>query len=253
MPAKTSGTLATYQNLGEQKGMLSKSRNYIDPNALLSVKTVRIAPVAFAEDALYRVKKDEDRALIATALNREICVTLSDKFQVVPLIEAADLTIRTVVTDVMPTDMTAAGVSTAVTLGTGAVLPIGVPRLPVGLGGLAVEAEAIDQAGIQRAAMVWARAANSITDKPRVSEVGDAYSLATNFGNDFSRMLVTGKEPQALDLSLPSGQRVQSWLGGAPKYTACDDFGRSPGLVGVVAGKFGAPPEWTDKPQQRAE
>ncbi len=110
-----------------------------------------------------------------------------------------------------------------------------------------MEAEAVDSNGIQRAAMVWSRGANSITNTPRVSEVGDAYSLASTFGNEFSRMLVTGKEPQPLDLALPSGQRVQSWFGGKPKYAACDAFGRSAGLARVVLDKVGAPPEWSDK------
>jgi hypothetical protein len=247
MPSKTAGTLATYDNLGEQKGMLSKSRNYVDGNALASVKTVRIAPTTFARSALAQVNTEQDRALVANALDREICVALSDKFQIASPHEPADLTVRTVVTDVLPTDKAAAGVSAAVTLGSGAALPVSIPRLPLGLGGLAVEAEAIDGSGVQRAAMVWARGANSIMDTPRISEVGDAYSLATKFGNEFSRMLLTGKEPEALDITLPSGQRVQSWLGGAPKYATCDNFGRAPGLAGLVASKIGAPPEWTDK------
>ena len=69
-------------------------------------------------------------------------------------------------------------------------------------------------------------------------------------------MLVSGKEPKGLDLSLPSAQRMNSALGGKPKYAACDAFGRSPGLAGIVADKVGAPPEWTDKqpktPSQQA-
>lgn len=253
VPLKGAGTLKTYNNLSEEKGMLSKSRNYIDGNALASVKTVVIAPTTFTRSAFSLVKTAQDRALVANALDREVCVALSDKFQIVSSGEAADLTVRTVITDVLPTDKAVAGVATAVTLG-GSVagLPVGIPRLPFGLGGLAVEAEAVDRNGVQRAAMVWARGANSITNKPRVSEVGDAHSLATTFGNEFSRMLVTGKEPQPLHIALPSGQRVQSWLGGPPKYAACDTFGRAPGLVGVVADNFGAPPEWTDKPPQAA-
>lgn len=251
VPLKGAGTLKTYNNLGEQKGMLSKSRNYVDGNALASVKTVRVVPTTFAQSALSLVKTEQDRALVANALDREVCVALSDKFQIVSSGETADLTVRAVVTDVLPTDKAVAGVSTAVSLGGSAAgLPVGIPRLPFGLGGLAVEAEAIDRSGVQRAAMVWARGANSITNKPRVSEVGDAYSLATTFGNEFSSMLVTGKEPKPLNIALPSGQRMQSWLGGEPKYAACDTFGRAPGLVGIVADKFGAPPEWTDKPPQ---
>lgn len=253
VPLKEAGTLKTYNNLGAPKGMLSKSKNYIDANALASVKTVRVVPTTFTHGALPLVKAEQDRALIANALDREVCVALSDNFQIVSSGETADLTVRTVVTDVLPTDKVVAGMSTAVSLG-GSVagLPVGIPRLPFGLGGLAVEAEALDSKGVQRAAMVWARGANSISNKPRVSEVSDAYSLATTFGNEFSRMLVTGKEPQPVDIALPSGQRIQSWLGGPPKYAVCDTFGRAPGLVGVVADKFGAPPEWTDRPPQAA-
>jgi hypothetical protein len=253
VPLKEAGTLKTYQNLSEQKGMLSKSRNYVDANALASITTVRVVPTTFTQTAFSRAKTAQDRMLIANALDREVCVALSDKFQIVSPGANADLTVRTVVTDVLPTDKSVAAVAAAVSLGGSAAgLPVGIPRLPFGLGGLAVEAEAVDRKGVQRAAMVWARGANSITNSPRVSEVGDAYSLATTFGNEFSRMLVTGDQPRSLDIALPSGQRIQSWLGGKPKYVACDGFGRAPGLSGIVAGKFGAPPEWTDKPPQPA-
>jgi hypothetical protein len=247
VPLKEGGTLTSYSNLGAPKGKLSKKRLYVDGQRLTTVKTVSIVPTTFAFSAASRVKSEADRALVSNVLDRALCVALSDKYQMVSADQPADLTIRSVVTDIVPTNKAMAGVSTVVTVGTGFVLPVSVPRLPVGLGGLAVEAEAVDSGGVQRAAMVWARGANSIQNNPRVSEVGDAYSLATKFGSDFSRMLVAGKEPKGLDISLPSRQRMKSWLGGKPKYAACEAFGRAPGLVGVVAAKYGAPPEWTDK------
>lgn len=247
MPLKEGGTLTSYSNLGAPKGKLSKSRIYVDGQRLAAAKTISIVPTSFAFSAASRVKSTADRLLVSNALDRALCVALSDKYQMVSADQPADLMIRSVVTDVVPTNKGMAGVATAVTVGTGFVLPVGVPRLPVGLGGLAVEAEAVDRGGAQRAAMVWARGANSIQNKPRVSEVGDAYGLASKFGNDFSRMLVAGKEPKGLDMSLPSRQRVQSLLGGKPKYAACEAFGRAPGLVGAVAAKYGAPPQWTDK------
>lgn len=253
VPLKPAGTLTSYDKLSEPKGWLSKSRNYVDANALASVKTVGIVPTTLTQAASLRVKAERDRTLVTNALDREICVALSDKFQIVTPGQPADLTVRTVVTDVVPTNKAVAGLATVVTLGSGFALPVSVPRLPFGLGGLAVEAEAVDAKGGQRAAMVWARGANSIQNKPRLSEVGDAYGLATTFGRQFARMLVTGKEAGSLDISLPSGQRVRSWLGGKPKYAACDSFGRAPGLMGVVAEKFGAPPEWTDRRPQAAQ
>ncbi len=247
VPLKEGGTLSSYGNLSAPKGRLSKSRTYVDGKGLAEVRTISIVPTTFAFAASSRIKSPADRAMVANALDRGLCVSLSDKYQVLSTGQPSDITIRTVVTDIVPTDKTAAGVATAVTLGSSAVLPVSVPRLPIGLGGLAVEAEAVDRSGVQRAAMVWARGANSIQDSPRVSEVGDAYGLAAKFGNDFSRMLVTGEEPKAIDIALPSMQRTKSWFGGKHKYVACEAFGREPGLVGVVATKFGAPPEWTDK------
>lgn len=247
VPLKEGGTLTSYSNLGAPNGKLSKKRIYVDGQHLAAVKTASIVPTTFAFSAASRVKLESDRSLVSNALDRALCVKLSDKYQMVPTGQPADLTIRSVVTDIVPTNKAMAGVATAVTVGSGFVLPVSVPRLPVGLGGLAVEAEAVDSGGVQRAAMVWARGANSIQDNPRVSEVGDAYSLASKFGSDFSRMLIVGKEPKGLDISLPSRQRMQSWLGGKPKYAACEEFGRAPGLAGVVAAKYGAPPQWTDK------
>lgn len=247
VPLKEAGTLTSYGSLGAVKGKFSKSRSFVDGPALAGVKTVSISPTSYSPGAFARVKQREDRALVANALDRAMCVALSDKYQVVPTGQPADLTVRAVVADLVPTDKTMAGVSTAVTLGSGAVLPVSIPRLPMGLGGLAVEAEALDRNGIQRAAIVWSRGANSITNNPRVSEVGDAYSLATTFGNDFSKMLVTGKDSSGFQISIPSGQKMKSMLGGKPKYAACEAFGRSPGIAGMVADKFGAPPTWTDK------
>ncbi|UVD59039.1 DUF3313 domain-containing protein [Rhizobium sp. Pop5] len=247
VPLKEGGTLSSYSNLGAPKGKLQKSRIYVDGAGLAPAKTVAITPTTFAFSAATRIKSPADRTMVSNALDRALCISLSDKYRMVAPGEPADLTIRSVVTDIVPTNRAMAGVSTVVTVGTGFVLPVGVPRLPVGLGGLAVEAEAVDGSGVQRAAMVWARGANSLQNNPRVSEVGDAYGLASKFSDEFSRMLIKGKEPKGLDLSLPSGQRVKSWLGGKPKYVACDAFGREPGLVGAVAAKYGAPPQWTEK------
>ncbi|MET3582218.1 hypothetical protein ABID19_005277 [Mesorhizobium robiniae] len=251
VPLTEGGTLTSYSNLGAPKGKLSKKRIFVDGQALAVAKTARIVPTTFVFSAASRVKSAADRSLVSNALDRALCVALSDKYQMVSAGQPADVTIRSVVTDIVPTNKAMAGVSTVVTVGSSFVLPssvpVSVPRLPFGLGGLAVEAEAVDSGGVQRAAMVWARGANSIQDNPRFSEVGDAYSLASKFGSDFSKMLITGKEPKLLDLSMPSKQRIRSWFGGKPKYAACDTFGRMPGLMGAVAAKYGAPPEWTDK------
>ncbi|MBZ9854690.1 DUF3313 domain-containing protein [Mesorhizobium sp. CA13] len=247
VPLKEAGTLTSYNQLGPAKGKFNKSRTFVDAKALGSIRSVSISPTVFSPSAASRVKEARDRALVLNALDRAMCVALSDKYQVVPAGQPSDLTVKTVIADLVPTDKITAGVSKAVSLGSSAVLPVSIPRLPLGFGGLAVEAEALDRNGTQRAAMVWSRGANSFTTEARVSEIGDAYSLGTTFGNDFSRMLVTGKAPSGWHISIPSGQRIKSFLGGKPKYAACEVFGRAPGLFGMVGAKVGAPPSWTDK------
>src|SRR5260370_31211789 len=102
---------------------------------------------------------------------------LGDRFHVVTSAEPADLSVHAVITYVGLTDEMVAGVSRAATVGVSvaekvllpAPVPIPTPRIPIGLGGLAVEAEAFDQAGRQQAAMIWPRGADPSTSKPNRS------------------------------------------------------------------------------------
>lgn len=253
VPLAESGTLTSYGNLDTPKGKFGKKRRlYVDGQQLAQIKTVRIIPTSFSFKASSRIKLKTDRDLVSNTLDRALCVALSDKYELVPASQRADLTIRSVITDIVPTNKGVAAAATVASVGGGFMIPsniplVVIPRIPIGLGGLAVEAEATDSSNVQRAAMTWSRGANFLQDKPRYSEVGDAYGLATQFASDFSRTLITGKEPKMLDISVPSRSRVQSWLGGKPKYAACDAFGRAPGLVGKIAGNYGLPPQWADK------
>jgi len=250
VPLKEGGTLTSYSRLSTERGTLSKRRTYVDSAALSPLRTATIIPASFTHEAALRVQSPEDRRMVANILDRALCISLSDRFDMVPYGQAADLTVRAVVTDLVTTHKVAAAASTALTLGTGLVLPVAAPRLPIGLGGIAVEAEGVDPVGNQLAAAVWARGANSLLNTAQVSEVGDAYSLAATFGSEFSKLLVDGRDQNGPDLSLPSAHRVQSWFGGKPKHAVCDTFGRSPGLIGLVTGRFGAPPNWTDNQTQ---
>lgn len=241
------GALSSYSNLGQKTGQLAKSRTFVDKPAVAAARTVHILPAAFSGAAAGKITKPQDRLLVRNALDRAICVALSDKYVIVPADQPADLTVRNVVTGIVPTNKALAGVSTAVSFGSSFVLPVSVPRLPFGLGGLAVEGEVLGPENNQLAAMVWAKGANSITTSPRLSQVGDAYALAAAYGDSFSKLLIKGKAPAAIDISMPSRQRINAFFGGKPKYAACNTFGRAPGVPGMVGSMVGAPPEWTDK------
>ncbi len=247
VPLERANSLTSYDSLTSNNGRLTKANYRVASTDLVSTKTIYIEPTKVSGGAALSIKKSSDQALVANVISRALCVGVSDRFAVVERKEDADLVVNATITRIVPTNATVAALSTATSLGANFVAPVPVPRLPMGLGGLSVEAEATTREGKQVGAMVWARGANFVTTSARVSQIGDAYSLAASFGSDFSKMLVTGKTPFKGLPKIPSGQRIKSGLGGKPKYPACEKFGRSPGLVDFAASQVGMPPSWTDK------
>ncbi len=246
-PLIRGGSLSSYDGLAPSDGVLAKSLVRVSKDDVLAAKTVRIIPTVFSQPASPTMSH-EQRMLVANAVDRALCIGLSEKFRVVGPDQPADLTTRVLVTQASPTDEVAAGASKVVSI-VPAVLgvPAPVPRLPVGLGSLTLEAEAQDRTGRQQAAIVWARGADSFTNSPTMSAAGDAYDLAGSFAGDFSQLVITGASPFGQGPSLPSFDKIGSSLGSKPKYDACEAFGRGPGVVGLVAGRLGLPPEWSDK------
>ncbi|MEY9121030.1 DUF3313 domain-containing protein [Bradyrhizobium yuanmingense] len=249
-PLERAGSLASYDDLTPSDGLLTKSQLRISKADVLAAKTARIEPTAFTATAASQPFTPQQRRLIKNAINRAMCLALSERFRIVAPTEAADLNVRAVITQIAPTDAAAAGVSKVASVVPSIVapgVPIPVPRLPIGLGSLSVEAEARDRSGNQQAAMIWARGANSFTSAPRVSSDGDAYDLAEAFGSDFGRFLVAAESPFGKVPAPPSVDRLSASLGGAPKEAICEIFGRAPGLAGLAGERIGLPPDWTDR------
>jgi hypothetical protein len=248
-PLESGGSLASYQDLQQSDGALTHSKLRVDKSAVLAAHTVSIIPATFSASALQAELTDKQRLIIANAVNRSICLGLSDRFQIVPPGQPADLSVRALVTNVTPTNAAMAGVSNVVGVVPAFLslaYPVPVPRIPIGLGTLSLEAEARDSLGAQKAAMIWARGADSVTSKAMVSAAGDPYELATAFGDDFSKLLVSGESPFEKKIpALPSMDRLSSKLGGKPKEAVCDTFGRED-IPKMIAGRIGLPPEWTD-------
>ena len=239
-------SLSSYESLTPVKSKFRKANLMVSADDLKMAKTVYVEPTKVSDMAGPSIKKSSDRGLVANMVSRALCVGVSDRFQVVDNPEAADIIVHATITRIVPTNPTVAGLSTAASLGaTIASSSVPVPRLPLGLGGLAVEGEATTRDGKQVAALVWSKGASFLTGA-RVSQVGDAYSLGESFGEDFSKMLVTGKTPYKGLPKIPSGQKIKSNLGGKPKYRACEKFGRSPFLMDNIASQVGAPPSWTE-------
>jgi hypothetical protein len=249
-PLERAGHLRSYDDLTPSDGVLTRSLLRLDKEAVLAAKTVRIVPTGFSWSAAQVPFTATQRKLVSNAVDRSLCAGLSERFEVVPHTEPADLTVQAVITHVTATDAAAVGVSKGAAIAKMVLLPgvpVPVPRAPIGLGSLSLEAEARDLRGEQKAAMVWGRGANALLGKGRISKDGDAYALAAAFGEDFSKMLVTGATPFGGSPSLPSLANLGPALGGSHKYPACEAFGRFPGLAGLVGEQLALPPEWTDK------
>lgn len=244
VPLTQTGSISSYSALGPESGNMGKARTFVDAPAVSAARTVALRPTGITQTAASAATSEQDARLVANAVDRALCISLSDRFAVVRYGQPADLVVQATVTSIVPTGKMAAGVSKVATLGTSAILPVGVPRLPWGLGGIAIEGEALDQHNSQRAAIVWARGANSITNSARISEIGDAYGLAGNFGRQFGGMLVKAKSNPGM--GLPSAERVGSVIGAKPSNSVCEDFGRGSGIKGLAGSIVGAPPSWTD-------
>jgi hypothetical protein len=248
-PLDPAGSLMSYADMKSSDGLFTDAKFHVSGDDVLAAKTARVVPTVFSESAESADLTPAQRILIANAVDRALCAGLSERFEMVGGLEPSDLIVRAEIVDVSPTDVVAAGVSQAASRAVSIVLPgvpVPVPRLPIGLGSLSIEAEAIDREGNQRAAMLWARGANVLFDSGRVAREGDAYELAAKFAGDFSELVVTGETPFGGPPSLPSAKAVGTLFGTAPTDPACDAFGKSPGLAGMVGKSLGLPPRWTD-------
>lgn len=247
-PLQTAGSLRSYDRLEQSDGLLTRSKVYIAREDVLRAKTVRIIPTTFSTSTASF--NNEQRRLVANAVDRTLCNGLSERFEIISQGIPTDLTVHAVITHAEPTEPISAGISKGASVVKSVLLPgvpVPIPRIPIGLGSLSLEAEARDGQDKQQAAIIWARGANAFFDPGRVAEEGDAYTLAAAFGDDFSKLLVKAETPFGKFPSLPSYDQLSFAFGGAPKAEGCKAFGNSPGLIGMIGAGIGAPPEWTDK------
>lgn len=240
-PLAPDGDLAQEKGLVQKNGLRAKMLVKVDKKAVEGAKTVRIEPVTIAANASKKPINDKDRRLLENAIGRRICDGLAQEYQVVPATSPADLSVTAEITYIGTTEGAAAGASKAVSIATSALTPVPfVPRLPIGLGGLAVQAEARDPAGKRVAVLVWSRGADMFTNGGRMSDVGDAYALADDFGNDFSKMVTSGTDPVTAGVKLPT-------LIGHKSSPICDQYGQRNFVANFVGDRLGLPPDWTDQ------
>jgi hypothetical protein len=231
-----SGVLSSYVGLSPSHTIQTRALWRGDPNASARARTARIARVKIAPGAGDRVTTGQD-ALIANELARTLCARLSGRFKMAPSTAPADLTVRVTITRIRPTNTMAATASLGARVVARVIGSPVAPRVPIGLGGLSAEAETLDRAGVQRAALVWSRDANDLLTGARASHIGDAYQLAAAFANDMARLTITGRDPLR-EITAPHVLRKTP-------QPACAVYGRGE-RSGYLDGMFGLAPEATD-------
>jgi hypothetical protein len=134
----------------------------------------------------------ESRVLVLGELDRQLCFQLSRRFEIVSPDDPTAARVQAVITRLQETNATASAASAAVSW----FLPGGSVRLPVGRGGVSIEARLDLADGRQAAAMAWSRGAGVVMDAGSLSEVGDAHRFTASFAKDFSDFLVETETPQ---------------------------------------------------------
>ncbi len=166
-----------------------------DLEALRGVQKLTLLPAKLQENAdIPDTITPESRKLVLDELDRQLCFELSRRFELVPAEDPSAARVQAVVTRLQETNATASAASAAVSR----LLPGGSVRLPLGRGGLSIEARLDTADGRQAAAMAWSRGAGVVMDQGSLSEVGDAHRFTSNFADDFADFLVepgTAKRP----------------------------------------------------------
>src|SRR5260370_5468461 len=110
-PLTTSGSLASYDGLAPAEGVVTKSRLKVDKADILAARRVAIVPTSYSSAAARAELTDQQRHVIANAVDRSVCIGLSDRFEVVPPWPTADLAVHVTITDVAVTNAAVAGAS----------------------------------------------------------------------------------------------------------------------------------------------
>ena len=213
-PPTQTGFLANQASMEKVSGTVrAQIERQRDLDALRGVQKVMLLPARLQEGGdIPDTITPESRLLVLGELDRQLCFQMSRRFELVGPEEPAAARVQAVITRLQETNATASAASAAVSR----LLPGGSVRLPVGRGGLSIEARLDTANGRQAAAMAWSRGAGVVMDQGSLSEVGDAHRFASNFAADFADFLA---EPGTPKRAVPDPDPCQ-------KFGARLDIGR---------------------------
>lgn len=214
-PDGQGGFLSSYERLAEQDSLRAEVSSWRDETALSGRSRVSVAPTVLAPEAAAALPRELGET-VRREVDRQLCLELSERFEMVPAPDGPDVVlVRAAITGIAATSVAASLLSAATSR---AIPGPGAVRVPLGLGGLAAEAEALDAStGAQLAAMVWSRRAQVVMDRGSLSPAGDAHQMAEPFGDAVGALVYAG------DASAQRRERPEGLCG--PGIGA-DDVGR---------------------------
>lgn len=194
---------------------------------LRAAQTAALPQVGLSSAAEVGSTSVAQQSLLSNAVARAACLELAKRFVLQAPGQSADVQLDVQLTVVRTSSAAASGLSALV----GLVVP-GPSRLPLGLGGLAARADAVDAQGQPLLTYRWARGARSVAEDASMSRIGDAWQLAQRLGRDVARELSAMGEPKdARRPLLPKAERQ------AGRALCQQHFGSTP-LLGRGLGKL---------------
>lgn len=179
-PAANSGFLAGYDRLQTREDTLRASmRQYRDEAGAAVIEQVWLEPAVLVGESGEGLT-DQERGLVLREVDRQVCYEISKRFT----LSSSPAGMARVRTAVVYIGATGAGGSGVAAVANALIPGPGTLRVPGTTGGLGAEAELLNAAGGQVAALAWARNATVVgLDTPSLSRVGDALQMAVPFGD----------------------------------------------------------------------
>ena len=187
-----SGFLTNYEGLQKREDTVRAAiAGRRDADALKAVRRIAVEPTVFADGADIGWMSAGERELLLRELDAQLCFELTERYELTA--EAPEARVRAAVTAARPTGRVGSVASAAADFFIPG--PIGL-RVPGTLGALAAEAEMLDPAGQQLAAISWNRVATPVgTDSPSLSRIGDALQFAEPFADEGGKVMAIPEAP----------------------------------------------------------
>ncbi len=185
-------TLSDYRNLETSERRLLQVREWADPQALRAVDAIHIPQAGIVPGVVEGSGVDPARFnRIVGKLNQTMCRRLArGGFQITVDPQMASHELRMTITGFETTNRVSAGASRLIGFAIPGPLS---PRIPIGIGALAVEGEMLDANDVQIAALAWS-SRNHLVSSGGFSEIGDGYDLAQVFADSFGDLITSARD-----------------------------------------------------------